>query len=160
MAYYSRSDTDMDAVSQFFPQSFLGRGRPRTLRGRMKLSGLGFWDTLFPSDVSAVPTYGTYDTAPAATGFDWGKLFSTVGDIYAAKTQAELTEDLYRLNLTRAQQGLAPIPASAVAPQVQVGVAPDVQRTILMVALGGAAILGGAYVFGGLGKGRRRARRR
>lgn len=155
---YSRSDTNMDAVSQFFPQSFLGRGYPRTMRGRMQLSRLGIFDMLFPSDISSASPYES--TAPTSTGFDWTGLFGTLGDIYTAKTQADLTKDLYQLNLERARQGLQPIAASSVAPQVNVGVAPDVQRTILMVGLGGAVILGGAYAFGVIGKRGRRARRR
>jgi hypothetical protein len=71
-----------------------------------------------------------------------------------------LTKDLYQLNLTRAQQGLSPIAASSVAPQMNVGLASDTQRTLLMLGLGGAMILGGAYAFGVIGKNPRRARRR
>lgn len=159
MARYSRSDTNIDTVSQFTPQSFLGRGHPRTLRGRMRLSGLGFLDTFFPSDLSAASPYEITSPSTTSPGFDWGALATDVSQIFIAKEQADLQRDLMQMNIDRARQGLAPIPSSAVAPQVNVGVAPDVQRTAMMVALGGAAILGGAYIFGGLGK-KRRARRR
>lgn len=159
MARFSRSDTNIDAVSQFTPQSFLGRGYPRTMRGRMRLSGLGFLDTFFPSDLSAASPYEITSPSTTSPGFDWGGLVSDVSQIFIAKEQADLQRDLMQMNIDRARQGLAPIPSSAIAPQVNVGVSTDAKRMITMVALGGAAILGGAYIFGGL-KRKRRARRR
>jgi hypothetical protein len=153
---YSRSGTDLDAVGDVMPMTFLGRGAPRTLQGRVKLSGLGFMDMLFPSDVAAPEAFPTTE---AGSGFNWNSMIEGLTSIYQAKTQADLTRDLYELNLTRAKQGLAPIAASEVAPQVNVGVSRDVQNTLLMLGLGGAAILGIAYVTGGFG-GKRRARRR
>jgi hypothetical protein len=119
----------------------------------MRLSGLGFWDTMFPSEVSAEAG------SPGSTsGFNWNNLLSDAVDLYTAKTQADLTKDLYALNVQRAQQGLQPISASQVSPQMNVGMARDTQNTLMVVALGGAAILGGAYMFGAFGKGRRRRR--
>ncbi len=150
----NRSGTALDSVSEFTPGTFLGRGPVRTMRGRARLAGLGFMDLLFPSDVAA-PAYDPYGDPAASGGFDWNKLVEGVGEIYAAKTQADLTKDLYELNLQRAAKGLAPVPASAVSPQVQVGVSRDTQNTILMVALGGAGILGLSYLLSHRGKRRR-----
>jgi hypothetical protein len=153
---YSRSDTSLDRASLFTPVSFLGSA------DRMRLSRIGFLDTLFPSDIGGTDAGGivsVYDTAPSGSGFDWNSMISTVGEtigqIYTVKTQAELQQ----MNMERAAKGLAPIPPSAVAPQVNVGIAPEVQRTLLTIGLGGAAILAGAYAFGVIGK-RRRGRRR
>lgn len=156
LAIYRRSDTQLDAVSNIGPVSFLGRGPVRTARARRTLARLGFLDTLFASDVGA--TQPVYETAPAGSGFNWNNLLTSVKDIYLAKEQADLQRDLYQINVQRAQQGLAPISASQVAPQVNVGVAPDTQRTVMIVGLGAAAILAGAYAFGVIGKGRHRRR--
>lgn len=156
MAIFERSDTNQDAVSLFTPQSFLGRGRGRMRLGgvgrRMRISGMGdVLDDFLGIDAGGAPVY---ETAP---GYDWGGMLGKAGDIatqlYAIKTQGELQQ----LNVQRASQGLAPIPASALAPQVNVGMAPDTQKTLLMLGLGVAVILGGAYAFGVIGKrGRRR----
>ena len=139
MRIFPRSETNMDAVSQFTPESFLSGHRPM----RFARSGLG-------------DTYGEYyeTTAPAEGGWDW---LGTVRDIFTTVTQAELTKDLYELNLERARQGLAPIPASTVAPQMNVGIAGDTQKMLLQLGIGAAVILGGAYAFGAIG-GRRRRR--
>lgn len=159
---YERSETSLDQVSQFTPASFLGRGPVRTLRGRLKFGALharrlGFLDTLFSSDLSA-PT-SAEAALPADNGsFDWNQAIGDLGQLYQTYTQAQLTKDLYQTNLQRQAQGLAPIPASAVAPQVNVGVAPDTQKTIMYVGLGGAAILGLAFATGMIG-GRKKRRR-
>ncbi len=158
LAIYRRSDTQLDEAGNIGPVSFLGRGPVRTARARRALAGLGFLDTLFSSDIGA-SSEPVYQTAPAGSGFNWNNLLTSVKDIYLAKEQADLQRDLYEINVARAQQGLQPISASQVAPQVNVGVAPDTQRTMMVVGLGAAAILAGAYAFGVIGKGRSRRRR-
>lgn len=153
MAIFRRSDTNADAVSQFTPESFLGRipfSAARVRARRPKLRGLG-------QEFFTVESGDPYPvTAPASNGFDWGGLLGTAKEILTTVTQAELQKDLYQMNVQRAQQGLPPISPSAVAPQVNVGVAPDVQRNLMMLGIGAAAIVGGAMLLGG----RRGSRRR
>lgn len=142
MNFNTRSETAMDAVSVVTPGSFLS-GR------RMRMQGLG--------DLLEAGDYGYSVTQDAGGGTDW---LATVKDIFTTVTQAELAKDLYELNLQRAKQGLAPIPASAVAPQMNVGIAGDTQKMLLQLGLGAAVILGGAYAFGMIGGARRRRARR
>ncbi|MGH6795927.1 MAG: hypothetical protein ACREDH_12220 [Methylocella sp.] len=160
---YERSQTELDRVSLVTPNSFLGRRRARGPVGaylhpggihgfarRMAFAGLGQEAGVMPDmTATSLPTTGS-------TGFSWDSLISTVGQIYTTATQAELQKDLMNTNLTRAAQGLPPIPPSSVAPQVNVGISADTQKTILYVGLGAAAILGVAYMTGSIGHRRRR----
>lgn len=97
---------------------------------------------------------GGYDPT-SGSGFDWGKVVGQVTgaakDIFTAKTAGDAAKKIYDLNIARAAKGLPPIKASDVAPQVNVGVSPDV-KNLLMVAGGIAA---GAWVISQL-----RSRRR
>lgn len=57
-------------------------------------------------------------------------------------------KDLMKVNLSRAEQGLPPIDPGYIAPQVQLGVAPNVQ-TLAYVALAGMVVIGLLATLGG-----------
>lgn len=62
------------------------------------------------------------------------KLVSSVGTVQTAR-------DIYRINKDRAAQGLPPIDASALSPQVNVGLAPGTIKQVSAPLLIGAGLL-------------------
>lgn len=78
------------------------------------------------------------ETSTPSIFSEWGRdILDISKGVLAAKTQ----QDLIKLNIARAEQGLAPIDVTAMSPQVNVGVSKQVQ-TMLMVGVGVAAIIG------------------
>jgi hypothetical protein len=102
----------------------MGEGMPQAALRRAGLMGLGQFDT-----TSLDPTV---PVDPSATGSDTA---STIQNILTGLN----AEALYAINLTRAQQGKAPLSASQYSPQVNVGVAPATRNTALIIA----AVIGG-----------------
>lgn len=110
------------------------------------LSGLGFTRNPVTGlyGLGAVDvTVGTTDTAAQVasdpTVFD--KFLSTLKEMVPAYANYQLTRDLYSLNMERAKQGLPPIDAAAVSPQVNVGLAPQTQQLLVVGGLGLLAVL-------------------
>lgn len=171
---YRRSDTEMDNVSQFFPQSFIG------LRGLGEDDAFSYdWEAADPYNYSPVDFGTTYPTdytygagmpasVPAADNgggiVDALKsLAPALRDIYLSANAAEAQKKVMDLNIARAQRGLPPINAAqyGLQPGVNVGMSPQMRRdfyTVGGVGLGTVAAVGvGAYLL--LGSGRRRSRR-
>lgn len=102
---------------------------------------------------------GTLQTAvnqsSGTGGIDWNALSSNLTNLIGTVVQAEAQRDLLRMNLDRARQGLPPINAQQYMPGVNVGIASDTQKMLLI----GAGILAAAFVLpsllGGGGKRRR-----
>lgn len=63
-----------------------------------------------------------------------------------ALTAVYQQNEINKINLTRAQQGLPPISASAAAPTMNVGMAPDQLNKILWVVGGTIAAAGGLFL--------------
>lgn len=75
------------------------------------------------------------DSSPAT---DWGKVIAdTAKSVLAFKSQ----QDIVNLNIKRAEQGLPPIDSGSVAPQLNVGLSPQVQ-TMMLWGFGGLLALG------------------
>lgn len=102
---------------------------PSGAHGKM-LSGLG----------------GLGDLVDQSPVTDWGK---TITDTAQTLMQLVGQHEIIKTNVQRAEQGLPPIEAGALAPQVNVGVSSDV-KTLAFVGIG--ALLVGALFFA---KGRR-----
>ena len=69
----------------------------------------------------------------------WEKLFEGSTKLVGAVSSAQTARDIYKINKERAAQGLAPIDASAISPQVNFGVAPGTMAqfsTPLMIGAG------------------------
>lgn len=66
---------------------------------------------------------------------DWGRRLS---EIFTGVVSAYQTKQLYDLNIRRAEMGLPPIDASALAPQVRVGLSNDMRN---LLVYGGVAFL-------------------
>lgn len=135
------------------------RGIPQAVMSggfrRGALSGLGDWEEYLDFTTQGYEADPVYSVAQAS-GPSWldsinslaGKIGSLVGTVTAADAQRQLID----LNLERAKRGLAPISASAVAPQMNVGIAPDVKNLLVYGALG----IGGAMLVSRFLKSRRR----
>jgi len=105
--------------------------------------------------------YGAYDTPltvatevpvsalPTDTSGDWT---TNLTEILAAAAQYDLQRKALEINLTRAQQGLAPIDMTRYAPGVAVGMSAQTQQFATIALLG----LGGLVLFGILSKRGRR----
>lgn len=152
---YRRSQTDMDAVSQFTPQSLL--------RG---LHGLGQWETEYGGEGNDFILPPTYDTvSPPLTqdpGWDWQGFLrqapAMLRDLYVAAQTGDYQAKLMEINLERAKRGQAPLDMQRYGPQVQVGVAPQTM-TFAGLGIGTLAAIGiGAYIL--LAPSQRAARRR
>lgn len=81
--------------------------------------------------------------APAATAAPsiWQKLADFGTQALQTVQTIRQSETLYRINKARLQQGLPPLDQSAIAPQVNVGVAPGtVQSLVTPLLLGGALL--------------------
>jgi hypothetical protein len=75
----------------------------------------------------------------------WG---SQLLDLAKGYMVYDAQKDLMRTNISRAERGLPPIDPGVIAPQVQVGVAPNVQ-TLMYVALAGLVVVGLTAALGG-----------
>jgi hypothetical protein len=95
-----------------------------TVRG---MSGLGQTDET-----------ATGAEAVASDSFTFDSFLQTLKDLVPVYTSYQLSQDLYQLNLERVRQGLPPVDAQSVSPQVNVGLSSDM-RMLLMV--GGGALL-------------------
>lgn len=84
-------------------------------------------------------------STPDGQTINWGSLttqgIQALKDLWIANRQADLQSELLRINMVRAQQGLAPITQSQIgslSPQVNFGVASETQKLIMW---GGVALL-------------------
>lgn len=87
------------------------------------------------------PQSGATDTS--SPGFDWQSLLTNLTSLWQTNQQMELNRQVNQINLTRAQQGLAPIvfDTTTASPTVKVAVAPDQStKNLIMLALGAAAL--------------------
>lgn len=86
-------------------------------------------------DAVAIPTAtGTSDT-PWYT-----QLFQSAADAYKTYLTVDQQRELLKIQNQRAAQGLPPLDVSQYTPGVNVGIASDTQRTLLLVA-GAAGVL-------------------
>lgn len=171
---YRRTDTAMDRVSVFTPQSFLnGLGEwdeSLSLDWNPGAEGDGYGGSYWPTDPGpAYPTDYGYPsapggvTAPASSGIvdALKSLVPAVRDIYLSASAAEAQKKVMELNIARAQRGLPPINAAqyGLQPGVSVGVSPQLRRDIYTaggIGIGTLAALGvGAWLLLGSGKRRR-----
>jgi len=124
-------------MKQTHPQAFadLMKKRPDLLNSMTVVSSgsVGVSGLAGLGDASSV--YADSQTDPMT---EWGtKLF----DLAKGWMQYDTQRELLTLNISRAERGLPPISGSAVAPQVNVGVSPEVQQ-LGMIAVGGLIIVG------------------
>ncbi len=89
-----------------------------------------------PSSASGMAGLGDLVDAQPAT--DWGK---TIVDAAKSLISLKGQNDLIKLNVTRAEQGLPPIDQGAVSPQVNVGVSPQVQQ-LIVYGIGALVVVG------------------
>lgn len=80
---------------------------------------------------------------------EWG---SRIMDFGKQVLQLKGQQDLIKLNIARAEQGLPPVDQGSVAPQMNVGLAADTQK-IVLYAVGGLAL---TAIFAALASGRKR----
>jgi hypothetical protein len=176
MIFNDRSKTRMDSVSQFTPGALAGRGVSESEltdvpTGVMNGLGQDFFDMYAPTDsgvtysdpATAWPTDTGWGRTPSfapETGFSMDNALKTASQWFSTLTQFDAQRKLMNLNLERAKAGLQPISPAAIAPQVNVGVAPGTLLAggggLLMLA---AAALGVALISRGGGRGSRRRRR-
>lgn len=90
-------------------------------------SNTAIWQT----DQSAQYKTGMPDSS---SSWDWGKIATGIA---TGVSQFQLNQ----INLERAQRGLPPLSSSAVAPQVNVGLSPQVKQMLIYAALGLGAYL-------------------
>lgn len=69
----------------------------------------------------------------------WDKLIAGIQQLAPTYAQYQLSKDLYDLNMQRAKQGLPPVDASAVSPQMNVGLSPETR--LLVLGMGGVALI-------------------
>lgn len=106
------------------------------VRSRSILRGLGAPGEGDPGFV------GPPRPAPAATGSTWFQdLVSAFPKIAESYTTVKQSGDLYKINKQRLAAGLPPIDTSAIAPRVNVGIAPDTISKIAIPALIGLALV-------------------
>lgn len=93
----------------------------------------------------SVDDTGVYESVPITSSgpvTSWGQdVMEFFKATLPAYYQAQAQRDLLAINLKRAEQGLPPIDADGVAPQVNVGVSKGVQ-TLGYVAVGGLVLVG------------------
>lgn len=75
----------------------------------------------------------------STSSWDWNSIINNITKVGTAVLSLEQQRQLADINLQRAQAGLSPLSASQFAPQMNVGVAPDVQKLIMY---GGIGLLG------------------
>lgn len=80
----------------------------------------------------------------------WRSLSKGITDLAPSVIAAKSQYDLMKLNLRRADQGLAPIDSASVAPTVRVQgeIAPQDKRDFMGLGLAAAGIIGAALFFG------------
>jgi hypothetical protein len=96
-------------------------------RRRLSSGGMG------QADETATDTEAVTGDASAFDSF-----LQTLKDLVPIYTSYQLSQDLYQLNLERVRQGLPPVDAQSVSPQVNVGLSSDAKTMLL---LGGGALL-------------------
>lgn len=93
-----------------------------------------------------VASFGTLGQDATTTTPDSTATSSTpswITQLIGAGTQIEnviAQQDLNRINIQRAAQGLPPLPSSVVGPTATVGLAPDVQNLLIYGGIGFAAL--------------------
>jgi hypothetical protein len=98
---------------------------------------------VFPPKTSINPLSIVLSTGTFGLGQDttaepsiWDKLTNTIEKLLPVYAQYKQQRELIKLNIERAKQGLAPIEAEQIAPQVRVGLTSDTQRLLLFGVLG------------------------
>lgn len=82
---------------------------------------------------------GLGDALPSDTPLtQWG---NSLLDLAKGWMQYDMQRDLLQVNLARAERGLPPISSSSIAPQVNVGVSPEMQN-LSYIAVGGLLLVG------------------
>lgn len=76
---------------------------------------------------------GQTETAEPSLVTEWGNNFFDLAKQYF---QLEGQRDIIKLNIARAEQGLPPISAESVAPQVNVGLSPETQKLAIYGLVG------------------------
>lgn len=71
----------------------------------------------------------------------WDRLSSTIEKLLPFYAQYKQQRELIKLNIERAKQGLPPIEAEQIAPQVRVGLTSDTQRLLLFGVIGVIGVL-------------------
>lgn len=90
-------------------------------------------------------TEGQTAVVDTSAGSDWSGLLRDAVNVYGAVQQGRLYEDLSRLNLDRARQGLPPIDVGAYQQGLSVGVDPAT-RQLITVAIFGILGLGALWL--------------
>lgn len=69
----------------------------------------------------------------------WEKIIGGIQQLAPTYAQFQLSKDLYSLNMQRVRQGLPPVDASAISPQVRVGLTPETR--FMVIGLGAVALI-------------------
>lgn len=136
-----------NAVARANPSLFDGQ---RAVRSG-SLSGMGF---VIADDSELVGAGVPQSTSPIT---QWGNQLLDLAKGYMAY---DMQRDLLQVNLARAEKGLPPISSSSLAPTLNMGISPDVQR-LGFIAVGGLVLVGlfSAFKRGSATPARRRRRR-
>ena len=132
----------LDSIKRKYPRLYTAAVK----RGG-QLAGLGITqaEMLAEQDAFAEPVFSNKTTAPVAAQ-PWYKNYldsavQTVKDLAPAYVGLEQAKTCIKINADRAKQGLSPVDCAGLAPQVSVGVSPDV-KTFMYIGLGVAGIIG------------------
>jgi hypothetical protein len=155
---YKRSQTEMDQVSRFFPQNFLGRLGQFEDYGAFETEFMGYGTdpvSEWPSELNwgATPPFVPAGSSPApvsspapapSNGFNWGAVPTMLRDLLTASSQADYSRKITEINLERARRGQPPLNPQAYAPRVLVGTTPETMRAAQIgagtLALGALAV--------------------
>lgn len=110
--------------------SYMARQRPELIAAAMKRASAR------KIGLSAVTEVGTGATLDVTEPGYFDKVLAALKEIAPAYAQYQMARDLYSLNMERAKQGLPPIDASAVSPQINVGLSPDVKTLLILGGVG------------------------
>lgn len=83
---------------------------------------------------------GQADTSKTEPSW-WEKLFDGTTKLVGTVAAAQTTRDIYKINKERAAQGLPPIDAGALSPQVNVGISPGTIGQLSTPLMIGAGLL-------------------
>ncbi len=101
-----------------------------------QIAAIKFGDNITLGIVADVGAPPTAKEAPAW----YERIANSVADLLPAYGAYQTQKQLIKLNIQRAQQGLSPIEANQLAPQVNVGVSSDI-KTFAYIGLGAIALV-------------------
>jgi hypothetical protein len=141
--------TMLKSSAGLMPAASGGQAGP-TVTKMGRFGGFGDDASLVTVGVDVPPVSDTVTTAVNATDSsaadpswvaDVGSAISAIGQVYLTKTQVDAQNQIFQTNLTRAQQGLPPIPTNPTAyglpaPTVNVGLSATTQSAVLWIAGG------------------------